>query len=417
MEKETIKQIILSRQQLIANISLIRRDMRFERDANYVLVGMRRAGKSYLLYQQIQSLVAEGVPIERMLFVNFEDERLTGMKMSELHLILDAYAELFEYDPIIFLDEIQVVEGWEHFARRLADEKRRVYVTGSNSHMLSREIASTLGGRYLIKEVFPFSFREYLEFQGITLSKNWLYDDTRNAVVRNLNDYLEYGGLSECFTLADKRSWLTSLYSKIIYGDIVIHGRIRNETGIKLLTGKIADSVMQPVSVRRMTDLLKATGVTVTRETVGNYLNLLKEGYLIFPLNNHAAALSERESIKKYYFYDNGILNLFLINPTAKLLENLVAITLLRRYGEEVGYYSRNVEVDFIVPSRGEAIQVSLSMDRQETYERQTKALAAVAAHLHTRRNIIVTLASSGGANVGEVPIEIVPIWRWLLEE
>lgn len=417
MNKDVIKQIILARQQFIADISLIYRDITLDRHANYVLIGMRRAGKSYLLYQHIKRLVADGEPIERMLFINFEDERLTGITVDELHLILECYKEMFSYEPIIFLDEIQVVDGWEHFARRLADEKRRVYVTGSNSRMLSREIASTLGGRYITREVFPFSFKEYLEYNGVTLSKNWLYGNERNEVVRNLDGYLKYGGLSECFDIADKRAWLTSLYSKIIYGDIVAHGQIRNEAGIRLLTNKIAESIMQPVSVRRITDVIKSAGTSVTRETITNYLTLLKEGYLIFPVSNFASAMSERETTKKYYFYDNGILNLFLINPEAKLLENLVAITLLKKYGDEFYYYSRNVEVDFYIPSRDEAIQVCTTLDEPATYNREMRALASASKHLKTKRNIMVTMNTSGGAGSEDAFVEIVPIWKWLLEE
>ena len=132
-----------------------------------MFVGIRRAGKTYMLYQYIQQLVNEGHDIREILFVNFEDERISDMKKEDLHTVIDAYRELFAYEPVIFLDEIQNIDGWEHFARRLADENRRVFITGSNAHMLSREIASTLGGRFLIQEIWPFSFSEYLQYKGV----------------------------------------------------------------------------------------------------------------------------------------------------------------------------------------------------------------------------------------------------------
>ena len=165
MDKNIIKQIILWQQELVCKVELQGRKIFFDDNANYVLVGIRRAGKSYMLYQHIQHLKANGHSKEEILFINFEDERITDIKKEELHLIIEAYRELFSHQPIIFLDEIQNVDGWEHFARRLADEKYRVFITGSNAHMLSREISSTLGGRYLTKEIYPFSFREYPKFR------------------------------------------------------------------------------------------------------------------------------------------------------------------------------------------------------------------------------------------------------------
>ena len=149
MDKNVIKQIILWQQEFVGKVKLQGRNLSLEENANYVLIGIRRAGKSYMLYQKIHDLVAKGHSLEEILFINFEDERIIDIRKEELHLILEAYREMFSHQPIIFLDEIQNVEGWEHFARRLADEKYRVYITGSNAHMLSREISSTLGGRYL----------------------------------------------------------------------------------------------------------------------------------------------------------------------------------------------------------------------------------------------------------------------------
>ena len=156
MEKKVIQEIILWQQDFIKNIKLQKRNITIDPAGNYVLVGMRRAGKTYTLYQYIQHLLREGHNAHEILFVNFEDERITDIKKEDLHIIIDAYHELFANEPIIFLDEIQNLSGWEHFARRLADEGRRVFITGSNAHMLSREIASTLGGRFLIQEIWPF---------------------------------------------------------------------------------------------------------------------------------------------------------------------------------------------------------------------------------------------------------------------
>ena len=228
MEKDIIKQIILNQQEFISQVKLLPRKISIEENGNYVFVGIRRAGKTYMLYQHIQQLLKDGHSKQEILFINFEDERITDIKKEELHLIVECYKEMFAFEPIIFLDEIQNVEGWEHFARRLADEKRRVFITGSNAHMLSREIASTLGGRYLMQEIYPFSFTEYLKYHHITLDAHWHLAPIRTDVVRLFEGYFYNGGLPESFCYTDKRAWLTSLYQKILYSDIVIRNNVRN---------------------------------------------------------------------------------------------------------------------------------------------------------------------------------------------
>ena len=160
MEKRIIKAIIAERQKEIREIQLIERPIQFEENMNYVLVGIRRAGKSYQMYQDIQNRIKMGkAEIEDCLYINFEDERIALLEASELGLLLECYSEMFgNRKPLIYLDEIQNIVGWEKFARRLADSKYRVFITGSNASMLSRDIATTLGGRYIVREIFPFSF-------------------------------------------------------------------------------------------------------------------------------------------------------------------------------------------------------------------------------------------------------------------
>lgn len=415
MDKNIIQQILLSQQEFVRKVKLQKRNIALEPNANHVLVGMRRAGKSYMLYQHIQQLLAEGHSVEEILFVNFEDERITDITKEELHLILDAYRELFAHEPIIFLDEIQNVDGWEHFARRLADEKHRVLITGSNAHMLSREVASTLGGRYLAKEVFPFSFGEYLEYRQIALGDHWELSPVRADVVRALGDYFYYGGLSEAFALQDKRAWLQSLYHKILYSDIVTRKGIRNEQSMRMMVRKMADSVMQPMAVKRLQNILQGNGTRISRETIGSYLDYLGEAYLMFGISGFTDALTERETIKKHYFYDNGLLNLFLFQPEAKLLENLVAIHLYKHYGDRLFYYNRNVEVDFCVPDDGLLVQASYNISDSATLERELSALDKVSCFVPTRRLLLVTYNQEATIHRGGKDIEVVPVWKFLL--
>lgn len=417
MDKNVIKQIILNQQDFIGRIKLQSRNVCFEENANYVLVGIRRAGKSYMLYQHIQHLVANGHSIEEMLFINFEDERISDIRKEDLYLVLEAYRELFAFQPIIFLDEIQNVEGWEHFARRLADEKYRVFITGSNAHMLSREISSTLGGRYLTKEIRPFSFSEYLEYHNIHLLQHWELSPIRADVVRLFSDYFYYGGLSEVFDIQDKKSWLQSLYQKILYSDIVMRKGVRNERSLRLLIRKLADSVMQPTAIKRMQDILQGDGTKITRDTIGSYLDYLHESYLTFGISSFTDSISQRESIKKRYFYDNGILNLFLFLPETKLLENLVAIKLYNKYGDDLYYYNKNVEVDFCVPNDGLLIQASYRMIDEATRNREIGALQKLSKFIKPQRCIIVTYDQEEivQSNDLDVQIEVIPAYKFML--
>lgn len=417
MDKNVIKQIILNQQDFIGRIKLQSRDVCFEENANYVLVGIRRAGKSYMLYQHIQHLVANGHSIEEMLFINFEDERISDIRKEDLYLILEAYRELFAFQPIIFLDEIQNVEGWEHFARRLADEKYRVFITGSNAHMLSREICSTLGGRYLTKEIRPFSFSEYLEYHNIHLPQHWELSPIRADVVRLFSDYFCYGGLSEVFDIQDKKSWLQSLYQKILYSDIVMRKGVRNERSLRLLIRKLADSVMQPTAIKRLQDILQGDGTKITRDTIGSYLDYLHESYLTFGISSFTDSVSQRESVKKRYFYDNGILNLFLFLPETKLLENLVAIKLYNKYGDDLYYYNKNVEVDFCVPNDGLLIQASYRMIDEATRNREIGALQKLSKFIKPQRCIIVTYDQEEiiQSNDLDVQIEVIPAYKFML--
>lgn len=418
MDKNIIKQIILWQQEFVGKVKLQSRNISFDEKANYVLVGIRRAGKSYMLYQHIQHLIAQGHSKEEILFVNFEDERITDIKKEELYLILESYRELFSHEPIIFLDEIQNVEGWEHFARRLADEKYRVFITGSNAHMLSREIATTLGGRYLTKEVYPFSFREYLEYHGIELPHYWELSPVKTDVVRLFSDYFYYGGLAEMFDMQDKQSWLQSLYQKILYSDIVVRKGVRNEQSLRMLVRKLADSVMQPTAIKRLQNILQGNGTKITRETISSYLDYMHESYLAFGISSFTDSISERETIKKHYFYDNGLLNLFLFQPETKLLENMVAISLYKKYGENLYYYNKNVEVDFCVPKEGLLVQVSYRMLDDATKNREIGALQKVAKFLQAKRCMIVTYDQEEKIALkdSDIYVEVVPIYKFLLD-
>lgn len=421
MEKRIIKAIISERQHEISKIQLVERPIYFEEQANYVLVGIRRAGKSYQMYQDIQNLVRSGkATLEDCLYINFEDERISSIDASELGLLLECYAEMYDNrKPLIYLDEIQNIEGWEKFARRLADSKYRVFITGSNARMLSRDIATTLGGRYIIREVFPFSFAEYLTFHQVHLKTNWEFDPVqRLAIIKSFNTYFHFGGFAETFPLTDKREWINSLYQKILLGDIIARNEIRNSAAIRLLAKKLAESVMQPTTQTRLLHIVKSSGSNISRNTLADYLNYMNDVYLTFNIPNFTDSVAERMSSCKRYFYDNGLLSNFLINAETKLLENIVAVNLIEHYGKEedkVFFYNKGVEVDFYIPDEEMALQVSYSVDDSITREREVRALYQISQVFSIKNAFIITWDEESTISQDGLDIEVIPVWKWLL--
>lgn len=421
MEKRIIKAIISERQHEISMIQLVERPIYFEEQANYVLVGIRRAGKSYQMYQDIQNLVRSGkATLEDCLYINFEDERISSIDASELGLLLECYAEMYDNrKPLIYLDEIQNIEGWEKFARRLADSKYRVFITGSNARMLSRDIATTLGGRYIIREVFPFSFAEYLTFHQVHLKTNWEFDPVqRLAIIKSFNTYFHFGGFAETFPLTDKREWINSLYQKILLGDIIARNEIRNSAAIRLLAKKLAESVMQPTTQTRLLHIVKSSGSNISRNTLADYLNYMNDVYLTFNIPNFTDSVAERMSSCKRYFYDNGLLSNFLINAETKLLENIVAVNLIEHYGKEedkVFFYNKGVEVDFYIPDEEMALQVSYSVDDSITREREVRALYQMSQVFSIKNAFIITWDEESTISQDGLDIEVIPVWKWLL--
>lgn len=417
MEKRVIKSLIIEKQQEIPQMELMPRKLELEDTCNYVFVGLRRAGKSYLIFQHIQSLLAEGkTQIEDILYINFEDERIASIRSEELNLILEAYHEMYGNKPLIYLDEIQNVAGWEKFARRLADSKYKVFITGSNAQMLSKEIYTTLGGRYIAMEIFPFSFSEYLQYHRFALPHNWEYDiSVKTNLVKLFQPYFYFGGFAETFPLRDKRSWLNSLFQKILLGDVISRNDIRNENAIRLIVKKLAESVMQPLALARILGVIKSAGCSLSHNTLVDYLQYLNDAYLIFSISNYSDKLSEKESIKKRYFFDNGLLNTFIIEPESKLLENQVAITLKKKYGDGLYYYNKNIEVDFYIPETKTAIQVSYTLSQSDTRERETKALLKLSQVYPLDKLQIITWEEDSVIEEGGLSIEILPLWKWLL--
>jgi predicted AAA+ superfamily ATPase len=413
--KELFKQIILEKQDWIKQLKLIPREIQIETAANYVFTGLRRAGKSYFLYQIALQKINKN-QFQEILMINFEDERLVELTNMDLQLILEAYREMFSEQPIIFLDEIQNVPQWQKFVRRLADEGMRVYITGSNAEMLSHEIASVLGGRFINKEILPLSFSEFLNFQQIKYSEKSKYNNDRFAIKKAYEQYLKFGAFPELIRLDNKREFLSNVHQKLFYGDLIARYQISNPQILKLLLKKLAESVNNETSVNRIKNLIKSTGLSIGNNTLFDYLSYLESSFMIATVSNYYSKFVEKENIKKYYFLDTGILGLFLVNQDSKLLENQVYIE-LRRRGYQVYFLKRNTEVDFYIPEHQLLIQVSYSLKEKETYDREVKGLEKAMKEFNIENGMIITYDESDEIKSAYGTIKVIPAWIWLLEK
>ena len=408
--------LISEYQAYVSQVELIPRNVEFVDGLNYVFVGLRHAGKSYLMFQRIAQLIEQGHKKEEILYFNFEDDRIDSLDVKDLDLIKTCYEEMYDSRPIFFLDEIQLVDRWEKFARRLADQKYQVYITGSNAKMLSSEIATTLGGRYMIHEVYPYSLQEYLKANGIDIhEKNALFTFGKQ-IVKVANTYFQHGGLPETVGMKEPRSWMSNLFSKIFFGDLVARYRIRNDYALRVMIRKMAESIKQPLSYNRIASIVSSTGKKLSTDAAIDYVEYMTETWLILPYENLYGKLQDKESNRKYYFTDNGLLHLFLIDANTSLLENIVAVTLRRKYGDGSYFWnSKNAEVDFVVPEEGLAVQVSYSMADADTFKRETDALIKLDSVQSITKMVVVTMEEDSCVEKDGYHIELVPLWKWLL--
>ena len=424
VNKAVLKQILASNQKDIEQYQIVPRELPSDEFERRVFIGVRRAGKSFMLYQKMQQMLAEGHGWEDMLYLNFEDDRLADFESEDFELILECHAEMYDKRPMLFLDEVQNIDGWEKFARRLADAKYKVWITGSNAKMLSSEIMTTLGGRFLSTEVYPYSFQEFLKIKEVPYDENSLLaTESRAKMLRSWKEYFDWGGLPESVSLSVKRDYLTSTLQKIYLGDIVNRNKISNTNLLRLLLKKIAESVKQPISYNRLSNVLSSVSGKISMPTVSKYIEHSEAAWLLLRLRNISAAFADKESLCKYYFIDNGVLHLFLLDSDTALHENLTALTLFRKYGHEkdnerVFFYNDKVEVDFYIPEDHLAIQASYSISQADsTFDREVDALKKIPNVLACNRRLILTYDESDIITDKFGTIEVMPLWKWILED
>ncbi len=415
MNHEILKRVIFDQHEIIKSAKIVERnDYVFDEKLNYVLVGLRRSGKSTLLYKKVQDLIKNGVSYNQIIYINFEDERLIGFDVNDFDSIIEVANELSDLKKYYFFDEIQNIDFWEKFARRLADSKEFVYITGSNSKMLSKEIGEQLGGRYIQKYVVPFTFNEYVKANGVEVNDS---AKSLGNINKLLDLYLEYGGLPESILLNNKKEYIRSVYQKVLLNDIILHNNIRNEQSIKMLIKKMAETVKDEMSFSKFYNILKSIGFSISKDTVIDYVSYILNSYLVFEIKNYYMSFVDKESTPKYYFTDNGILSLFLNDKKGIQFENLVASFLKYKYGDELYYIKSNktgIDVDFFVPGKY-AIQVTYTLD-SDNYDREIDSLVKLNKSLEEKVELIIVSDKDEVIEKGNQTIKVVNIAKYLLQ-
>lgn len=417
MNHRILKSIIFDQHEIIKNFNINKREYNFDLNANYVLVGLRRAGKSTLLYKIVQDLIEQGIEWNQIIYINFEDERLTDFTIQDFNDILLVQSELSNKKGYFFFDEIQNIDGWEKFARRLADSKEHIFITGSNAKMLSSEIEKTLGGRFLSKYISPYNFREFLTAKQQYFSESSILSTKSSGkIIRNFTEYFYFGGFPETVNFIEKREYVSSIYQKILLGDIATRNNIRNLTGLKILIKKIAETTKDEISYSKLHNILKSIGIQISKDVIIDYVKYAQQAYLIFSVKNYFSKFVEKETTPKYYFYDNGLINLFLLNEEPRLLENLVAINLKHKYKDEVFYLkSSSIDIDFFVPEIQTVFQVAYSIKNISSQREITSLIEVAKSFNEAKQFVIITFEEEDSINIDNIEIKIIPIWKWLL--
>lgn len=376
-----------------------------------VISGIRRCGKSVLL-QQIRSRQAE-----RDFYLNFDDERLINFGVDNFQTLYEAFIELFGEQKTFYFDEIQNISGWERFVRRLYDNGCKVFITGSNANMLSRELGTHLTGRYCQIELYPFSFSEFLKMKGVYPEHKDFYTTTGKSNLRRFFDeYLRTGGFPRY--IQDKNNnYLSTLYENVIYKDVVTRNKLNGERELLEMMYYLASNATKRFSYN---SLAKVVGLKHP-DTVKNYLEYIESTYLLFQVMRFDWSIKKQIGYqKKVYFIDNAIINKVGFNATdnmGQLLENLVFIQ-LKRQNKEVYYHDDGVECDFIVRKDGHiisAFQVTHSLSDAKTRQREINGLLSALNAYNLSEGMILTTDETEELTIEGKKIVICPVWKWLL--
>ncbi len=389
------------------------------------ITGPRRAGKTYGMFLIIKRLLADKIPLSQMIYVNFEKTGLEGADSTDLTNMIETVHEIYPENKKmwLFLDEIQNVKGWEKSVRTIIDsENIQVFLSGSSSRLLSKEIATSMRGRTITYNLLPFSFAEYLFVEKINHG-GYLSTSERSRLISKLSDYLENGGYPDVILYPDeKEKILSDIVETTIYRDVIERYKIRNIKLLKLLINSLMASAGREFSVHKFYNFIKSMGIKASKNSLYNYIDALGDVFFVFPVRKFSRSYKEVEqTLPKIYLVDNGILSVNgAIGDRGKLIENLVFIELTRR-GNQVRYYKSpdGKEVDFVIVKKNKVealIQVAFSIDDFNTKERELVALLKASKELECDNLTIITWSKKGEETTKGKTIKYIPLWEWLLQ-
>ena len=429
-DKELVKQIIANSQLRMESIDVVDRNVKLPIDSGKIITvpGVRRCGKSTLLLLTIKQLLAGGVDRRQILFFNFDDERIKWSGQN-LDTIIVAYRELYPDIPLrdvyMFFDEVQMASDWQSFVRRIYEEEcRNIYITGSNSQMLSSELATVLRGRSLQYEEFPLSFDEVCRFRKVDPG---VYGAASRARLASLFDeYLVWGGFPEVVMapqeLRDKI--LSDYYYVMLYRDMVEHFNINPASVARYFIRRVMENLIKPTSINKVYNELKSMGVSLGKDRAYSLAEQCEAVYLFLPLNRYMASVQRTTtSDVKYYCIDNGLRKLTLkpmSEDDGKRLENVVYLHLRRSLDEmqKLSYFKGVGECDFVVSRQEEVqmlIQVTWEMSEPDTYERELAGLLEASRATGCRDLFIVTHDEEKVIETECGEVNVVPAWKWTL--
>lgn len=410
---------------------LLHRNIHVDLNVDFIITitGPRRSGKTYLCFELINGLLSKGIPKENVLYLNFEDNKLLGATSDDLDKILENYIEMYEPNKkkriYLFFDEIQVVRDWDAWARKISDMKKEIQLvlTGSSSKLLSKEISTKLRGRVINHEVFPLSFKEFLEWSKINYNpKTILHSKDKAAVKKAFADYLADGGYPAIFINRNlpKEQILQGYYDSMIFKDIIERYKIEDVKKLKSIAQLLFQSVSSEISYNKLAEKLKSIGFSISKNTIIEFVSYFEDAYLFFQNIKYEYSIAKQlGSIKKLYCIDNGLLNSVSFKfseDKGKLLENLVYVELKRR-GETVYLHRAKYECDFIIVMKNKvskAIQVVKDLD-ETTEEREMQGLLEAMKEHKLDEGMILTEDQEDERMIDGRRIIIRPVWQWLI--
>lgn len=428
MDKKTLIKQLIADFHATPIRTLVARDIVLPLDIEKIVVvtGMRRAGKTSLLLNAIQTL-RQSLPVEKLVYISFEDERLS-LQAEDLDLILQAYRELYPDLDLsqcyFFFDEIQEIQGWEKFIRRLDDSfSRHIYLTGSNSKLLSSEIATSLRGRCLSFEVFPLSFREFLRFKNI--EPDILSSKGRALVNTTFEQYLVQGGFPELVAIesADiRRKILQDYYDVMLFRDVIERYQEGNIPALKYFLKRLLESVSSPLSIAKIHNEMKSAGFKVGKNSLHDYLAMSEAVYFTLIASRFDPSIVRQNMAeKKGYIIDNGFLTQLSFRyqqDHGKLLQNLIAIN-LRAQNQSLHFIKGSQECDFVFQTDEGMmpLQVAYDLSHPDTLARELNGLVKAAAFLNVQKGFIITLNEAREFVHQNIEVKIIPAWQFLLTE